>query len=159
MKRCSQIIVLMDVMFIFLFILIIKPEKNKYIPVIDNQINITDTKIIAIYKNSVFFLEDGKWVDKNISFTELKKMKFLEKSKGKFFTIKERNDIISKLPKTSTQFKILTLVYGDLYNDIVAYGFIKCTIYNRCFQNTEIHIKGNGSFIFIDKKQETNKSP
>jgi len=152
MRRNSQIIVLLDVMFIFLFILIIKPAKNTFSLEFANTINIPNTKILAISNNNILFLENGIWIDKDITLDTLKYQDFLKKTKGRYLLIDGR-ELLNKLPLISKDYQIKTLVYDDLHISITSQGFIECTIKNNCKENTRIFI-GDEGYANFNKKRD-----
>ena len=139
MKRNSQMIVLLDVMFIFLFALILKPEKDTLHVKIDEYINIPNTLIFAKSSdNSTLIYENKRW----------RELKASDISRLKDFAVHPEPRKIYKnltpLPKDK-KLKIKTYVYGELYKSITKMVFTKCRVNQECQSNILIYIKQDGS--------------
>ncbi|CAA6804413.1 MAG: Unknown protein [uncultured Sulfurovum sp.] len=140
MKRNSQMIVLLDVMFIFLFALILKPEKETLTVEIDNYLNIPYTLIFAkkLDTNHTLVYDNNKWRKQKISDILMLKGSAVHP---------ELREVYSKLPKPfkKDKFEIKTYVYGELYTNITKEVFTKCRVNQECQNNIEIYIKKDGS--------------
>jgi len=140
MKRNSQMIVLLDVMFIFLFALILKPEKDSLHVKIDEYINIPNTLIFAksLDSTATLIYENKKW----------RELKASDIIRLKDFAVHPEPRKIYKnltpLPKDK-KFKIKTYVYGELYKNITKMVFTKCRVNQECQSNILIYIKQDGS--------------
>jgi len=140
MRRPSQIIVLLDVMFIFLFILIIKPEKQTMSVNFEHSLSIPYVAIIAIDKTTNDRLIYGKSKWRKISENE-------KKIFTKNLIYSGNRDIYNKLPTLVKSYKINSYVYGTLYNEITSRVFSKCIVKDECQQNIELNITKNGKII------------
>jgi len=140
MRRPSQIIVLLDVMFVFLFVLIIKPEKQTMSVNFEHSLSIPHIAIIAIDKatNDRLIYGDSKW--RKISENE-------KKIFTKNLIYSGNRDIYDTLPSLSKRYKINSYVYGTLYNEITSRVFSKCIVKDECQQNIEINITKSGKVI------------
>ena len=139
MKRNSQMIVLLDVMFIFLFALILKPEKDTLHVKLDDYINIPNTLIFAknLENNNTLVYKKSKWRD-------LKSSDIL--SLKDFAVHPEPREVygkLSALPKNKN-FKIKTYIYGELYRNMTKMVFTKCRVNQECKSNILIYIKKDG---------------
>jgi len=148
MKRTTQVIVLLDVMFIFLFILIIKPPKQGLTLKIDNEISISYTMVLAIHNRdkNILVLEKNNWIKKNITKDNLIYQSFLKEG---YFLIERELTNLPEINKNS--YKIYTLIYGKLYSNIAKQTMMQCMVFNKCGNNPTIHIQKNGRFQIIKK--------
>ena len=144
MRRQSQIIVLLDVMFIFLFILIIKPTKQATNIKFDNYLNIPYTVIFAFDKDkdNIYIYENTSW--KHISLSKIKEKYPIN------LVYTNNREVYKKLPKIAGNFKIKTYVYNDtknpddLYDRIMRKSFTKCVMKDECKQNITLKIEKSG---------------
>jgi len=139
MKRNSQMIVLLDVMFIFLFALILKPEKDTLNVMLDEYINIPNTLIFAknLKNNNTLVYEKNKW--RELQTSDILRLK-------DFAVHPEPREIyreLTALPRNK-DFIIKTYIYGELYNNITKMVFTKCRVNQECKSNILIYIKKNG---------------
>lgn len=133
-------IVLLDVMFIFLFALILKPEKDILTVELDEYINIPNTLIFAknLDSNDILVYEENKW--RALQTSDILRLQ-------DFAVHPEPRKIYSKLsalPKNEN-FKIKTYVYGKLYKDMTKLIFTKCRVNQDCKSNILVYIKKDGS--------------
>ena len=140
MKRKPEMIVLLDVMFIFLFALILKPEKDTLNVKMDEYINIPNTLIFAknLDNNDTLVYENSKWRD--LKSSDILRLK-------DFAVHPEPRKVYSKLPALPKNkiFKIKTYVYGKLYKDMTKMVFTKCRVNQECKSNILIYIRKDGS--------------
>ncbi len=130
MKRKSEMIVLLDVMFIFLFALILKPEKDTLNVKLDEYINIPNTLIFAknLENNNTLVYEKSKWRDlKSSDILMLKDFAIHPEPRAVYRKL-------TALPKNK-KFKIKTYIYGELYKNITKMVFTKCRVNQECKSN------------------------
>jgi len=156
MKKCIKqppLIVILDVIFIFLFALILKPEDSIAFIKLPQNVNPPFTLVVALSKdnkiNYYFDEKSNQW--KKLSFC--KDYKIIVNNQGFYnaiFTDEKRNIFNTIKQKSKNKIedkKILTMVYGTLYYEVLKLFYEN----NLNKKQKVISIYSNGSIENLDE--------
>lgn len=131
MNKTPPMIILLDVLFIFLFILILQPEEPIYMIKLPENINPPQTVVVAQnkYNRSVYYY--NKFTNKWESYSKFKieLPNYIKKTiyENSLMVLKHRN-YYDKLPKLKeNNLNLVTLIYSNTASNIYRELFLKCT--------------------------------
>jgi hypothetical protein len=128
-KFAPPLLILLDVMFVFLFALVLKPDKATFdiIPIAEN---IPYTKIVKLDSNNkiIAYYESENWINDDLS----------------LFNFNITIDEVKNYPESSNN-NIQTVIYGKTYANLTSKIYVECHLRDTpCYGKIKVYLNENG---------------